>query len=221
MDLQHTLGPFVLTCESELWEAPDAITWARTLETPSPYGSMRQRLDGLRLKEVVDHFRYGDPLAAPALFPPRIAMFFVTKYCMTELCSGDFDEYSLQQHETTSERWLESWTKVAAHHAGGGALSDALPGYLMMQGLIYVTRQGYRDRLRGDRPWSRTLLIIAWCRHIRQFMDTHPELTSELWETLPMPGMPRRGATYDAGTSGLPENLDLGSVATALTGLSC
>lgn len=221
MDLQHTLQSFVLFCESELWEAPDAVAWVRILENPSPYGNIRQRLDGLRLQDVVNHFRYGAPLPAPAFHPPRIAMFFVTKYAAAELCIGDFDEYSLQEQEITFVRWLESWTKIVAHHAVGGLLHDALPGYMMMRGLIYVTRQGCS--LREARPWSRMLLILAWSRHIRRFMETRNELTFELWETLPTPAnsIPRRETTYDAGPSEIHEDLDFGNVTASFTGLSC
>jgi hypothetical protein len=186
--------PMMLPCESELWEAPDAVAWLRLLESPSPYGNARQRLDGLSLQHVMGIFRDGAALPAPAQYPGRLALRFSIGYAACRLNSRDrHNSYGrkIAEAETTLARWFATWTMVVSHHPAAGFLHDSLPYFLITKALLYCSRNGYD--IWDAESGQRLALIHLWHRHIRTFLDTHQEVTSELWETLPMNGMLREG----------------------------
>lgn len=186
VSMHETLASCILPCETELWEATDAMVWVRILETPSPYGSLRSRLDGLHLKDTVRFVESDAPLPELAQFPPRMTLHFTFNFILGSFCAQDHTRWcdrSLDRIEATFTRWFSIWAMAMAHFPAAGFFQDTLPFYLVGKAMVYCARKGYT--LDTD-PDTRFNLVIEWFRHFRGWLDEHEEITPEIWETLPV-----------------------------------
>jgi hypothetical protein len=106
-------------------------------------------------------------------------------------------EYDDALNETVAvmSNWFELWTVAATHHPAAGFLHDALPFFLVWKAVFHFSQQGYV--LNHQEPDQRLKRIMMWYRQIRVFLDTHAEITPELWETLPTEGLERRDGTIE------------------------
>jgi hypothetical protein len=140
----------------------------------------------------------GKALPHNAEVPPAPALYFGLQFVTGQLCTHQYDEHAynedfdvaLDLSNAVLSRWFAAWTVAIAHQPAAGYFHDALPFFLIGKATIYCSKQGYI--LQDHDSDQRVKLIMAWLRHIRVFLDTHTEITAELWETLPLTGLKRR-----------------------------
>jgi hypothetical protein len=180
----------VLACESELWEAPDSQTWYNLLHVTSPYGDIASRILGCALKDVLSLVQTGTKLPYQGQFPPCLALILAQTYIVSGICETNFGEVSaeaLDQAEDTLNRWFTVYVQATTHHSPPGFSHDGLPTFLVGKAVLHCARLGHSvDNKKFDRQ-MRVSLITAWFVHFRAFLDTHSEITPEIWDTLPIP----------------------------------
>jgi hypothetical protein len=205
-NLKDSLAALVLPCESELWEASDAVEWSRVLHAPSPYGDCASRLRGYMLKDVMDLMHGKTPPNGDRV-PPRLALYFAFFFFIGMHHAIDCDLFTEQEYKKTLDdadnvltRWFSMWTVAAAHHPAAGFLHDGLPVFLVRKAMIYYARQGY-NTIDNNGSSERLRRIMSWYRHIRIFLDTHDEITPEIWTTLPLDGLEQRNEVVGVETT--------------------
>lgn len=154
------------------------------LQSPSPYGSTQQRLEGLYLHSAMSSFT-GVPLPAPAQNPPRLAHFILIQHILGYM-NNHIDSFRHEPGRThigiILRNWFLSFVESSKQNTSPGFWYDSLPYWFLAHATLFTLGRG--TLCVDDDPDTRLAMSLEWSQEIRRYMDTNPEITQEIFDRL-------------------------------------
>lgn len=189
-----------LPCDDAQWNAPSAVEWYATINSPSKYGIGPTRLMGMPVQKALNAM--GDARLSRSLPPQNMfAMFILIHGILQSMHSllhygqdqrSNDDVRGSRSHfgfQFVLHNWIQMWALSAEEHVKQPDVDeppfayDALPFYWLAQISLLAIQSRNTSCIEGVAN-TRFFMMKEWLRRIRSLLRANKAVPPDLWKEL-------------------------------------